>query len=119
MKSDDHQSSANPFVRLLKLSGDLSALCELREKFNCRLALSDFQMETVESIAYRLLDRVVAVELVPDAIQNTLRLYVKQHKLDEDKILCQYVANLSQRYGRVVSCIGPATWEFRAIEVIR
>lgn len=119
MKLDDHQSSVDPFVRLLKLSGDLSALCELREKFNCRLTFSDFQMETVESTAYRLLDRVVAVELIPDAIRNTLCLYLKRHNLDEDKILCQYVGNLLQRYGRVVSCVGPAAWEVRAVEVIR
>lgn len=119
MKLDDLQSSSNPFVRLLKLRNELSTLCELQEKFNCRLTLSDFQMETIESMACRLLDRVVAAELVPDAICNTLRPYLKQHNLDEDKFLYQYVGDLSQRYGKVVSFVGPASWEVRAIEVIR
>ena len=47
--------------------------------------------ETTETITYRMLDRVVAVELVPDVIHRVVRPYMKEHNLSEDKLLYHYI----------------------------
>lgn len=73
----------------------------------------------MESITYRMLDRVAAAELIPDAIRKTLQPYMKQHGLDKDKMLFQYVGDLSKRFGKMFSCLGDAPWEAKAIQVIR
>lgn len=112
-------STSNSFLQLQVLCDELSALCELHFQYNCRLALADFQLESVESITYRMLDRVVAAELIPGAISKTLRPYMKQHGLDEDKMLYQYVGDLSKRCGKRFACMGDAPWEAKAIQVIR
>ena len=38
-----------------------------------------------------MLDRIVAVELIPDFVAKTVRPYMAEHGLDEDKILHQNV----------------------------
>ena len=38
-----------------------------------------------------MLDRIVAVELIPNFIAKTVRPYMAEHGLDEDKILHQNV----------------------------
>ena len=49
------------------------------------------QQETTMSLAYRMLDRVFAVELVPKAIERIVRPYMKEHGLDENLTLFQYI----------------------------
>ena len=38
-----------------------------------------------------MLDRVSAVELIPAVIKHTVRPYMKEHHLNEDKMLFQYI----------------------------
>ncbi len=52
--------------------------------------------ETRESITYRMLDRVVAVELVPQAICHAVRPYMEEHGLKEDRMLYQYIGVTQQ-----------------------
>ncbi len=47
--------------------------------------------ETTESLTYRMLDRVVAAELIPDTLRKIVRPYMKEHGLNEDKMLFQYI----------------------------
>lgn len=121
LKAENHSSKEDDdaFFRLKVLSHQLLSLCELDERYNCHLSLADYRLESVESITYRMLDRVVAVELVPEAIRNVLCPYMKQHNLNEDEMLYKYVGDLSQKCRRVVSWMGDAPWEAKAIQVIR
>ena len=43
------------------------------------------------TLAYRMLDRVVAVELIPSAIERIVRPYMKEQDLDENQTLFQYI----------------------------
>ena len=47
--------------------------------------------ETTESLTYRMLDRVVAVELIPSTIEKVVRPYMKEHNLNEERMLFQYI----------------------------
>ena len=38
-----------------------------------------------------MLDSVNALELIPVTIETKLRPYMKEHKLNEDKVLYQYI----------------------------
>ena len=108
----------NPFVRLQALIQDLRHLIDLHKKYKCRLALDEYVKETTESITYRMLDRVMALELIPSIIESTIRPYMREHNLAEDKLLFQYIGDLAQRSGNSWSSFGEALWEAKAITVI-
>ena len=77
------------------------------------------QAETVESVVYRMLDRVIAAELVPAYVRQTVEPYMREMGLDADRTLFRYVDDLTQRCGKIVSCFGDAPWEAKAIQIIR
>ena len=70
---------------------DLNDLLSLHNNYNCRLSLAEYCDETTESLTYRMLDYVVAVELIPSTIENVVRPYMKEHGLNEDKMMFQYI----------------------------
>lgn len=65
-----------------------------------------------------MLDRVKAVDLIPRVINKCIRPYVKQHNLDEDTILYQYIADLVQRQNKAAYRVFGSSWESRAVSVI-
>ena len=81
----------DPFVRLQKLTIHLKELLSLHRNYNCRLSLAEYCDETTESLTYRMLDHVVAVELIPSTIEKVVRPYMQEHGLDEDKMMFQYI----------------------------
>ena len=52
---------------------------------------STFIQETTATIVFRLLDRVVAAELIPNAIAKYIAPYMAHHSLHRDTMLLQYV----------------------------
>ena len=60
-----------------------------------------FLQESHESITYRMLDRVKAIELIPSSLEKVIVPYMKEHNLQKDKMLFQYigVSNLRNRFG--------------------
>lgn len=85
------ESCDDQFVRLQKLIIQLTDLLSLHENYNCRLSLAEYCEENTESLTYRMLDYVVAVELIPATIDKVVRPYMQEHGLEEDKMLFQYI----------------------------
>ena len=53
-----------------------------------------FQLDTQETttnIVFRLLDKVMAAELIPSAIEKQVGPYMANHGLKRDKMLLEYV----------------------------
>lgn len=57
-----------------------------------------------------MLDRVVAVELVPDTIHKVVRPYMREHNLSEDKMLYQYIGVSCNRRELLVQSMLIAVW---------
>ena len=63
--------------------------------FTCWLSQKVFTtpplQESHEAVVFRLLDKVIAAELVPSTIQSTVLPYVERHGLQLDHTLLQYI----------------------------
>ncbi|XP_070578712.1 kinetochore-associated protein 1-like isoform X2 [Ptychodera flava] len=81
--------------------------------------LAEFSQETSSSITFRMLDRVAAPELIPKAIVTMVRPYIKQHKLSKEELLFKYIEDLIERSGNMSSYSYEASWEDRAVAVIK
>lgn len=47
--------------------------------------------ETTETIVFRMLDRLVAIELMEKTLQQVIRPYINEHKLNEDELFSKYI----------------------------
>ena len=50
-----------------------------------------FPKETTSTIVFRLLDRVIAAELIPTAIEKQIGPYMAHHGLNRDTMLLEYI----------------------------
>ena len=114
---DEARQSQNALIRLRMLRNDLQQIIEMRDKYNCPLSLAEFRSETVQSLAYHLLDRVVAVELVSAAISDVIRPYAIQNCLNLGDLLSSYVEELVHRRGSG-GMRASTLWESKAIEIL-
>ena len=58
--------------------------------------------ETTSTIVFRLLDRVVAAELIPNAITKYIAPYMVHHSLDRDTMLLHYIEVKIKKMGHHV-----------------
>ncbi|CAG5129636.1 unnamed protein product, partial [Candidula unifasciata] len=84
----------SPLKSLIKF---LHGLKELKTKYKCHLTLSAFKKETKESIAYRMLDGVLDVHLLPVVLNGQVLPYLKHHKIDHDGVFAKYIQDLLVR----------------------
>ncbi|RMC05786.1 hypothetical protein DUI87_17329 [Hirundo rustica rustica] len=77
--------------RLKKLVNDLQELRNLYRKYNCRLAFCDFEKENAATIVFRMLDKILAPELVPSILEKFIKPYLCEHNLQKDELFLQYV----------------------------
>lgn len=54
--------------------------------------------ETTATIVFRLLDRVVAAERIPNAIAKYIAPYMAHHRLDRDTMLLRYIEVIEMEY---------------------
>lgn len=47
--------------------------------------------ESTESVAFRMLDKVWAIELIPTTLKKQIRPYMIEHSLNEDDIFSKYI----------------------------
>lgn len=47
--------------------------------------------ETTTTIVFRMLDKVLAPELIPTTLEKVIRPYMHQHDLQEEELLLQYI----------------------------
>ena len=65
-----------------------------------------------------MLDRVAAVELVPQTLIYTVLPYLKEHGFSRNQTLYEYVQDLTAIRRRCVSVLDAAPWEEKAIAVV-
>ena len=115
---DEARQSHNALLRLRMLRSDLRDVVELRERYSCSLSLAEFRSETVQSLAYHLLDRVVAVELISAAVAAVVVPYATQNGLNVDELLVSYIEELVHRRGSGGMRVS-MLWESKAVEILR
>ncbi|XP_063000381.1 kinetochore-associated protein 1 [Elgaria multicarinata webbii] len=109
----------NKEVRSLReLVSALQGLVDLYRKYNCRLALCDFEKEDANTIVFRMFDKVLAAELIPSTLKKYVEPYMCHHNLEKDEILLQYIKDLLQRYCTRSTSVFDTTWEAKARAVL-
>ncbi|XP_042298111.1 kinetochore-associated protein 1 isoform X2 [Sceloporus undulatus] len=96
----------------------LQGLVDLYRKYNCRLALCDFEKGNANTIVFRMFDKVLAPELVPVILEKYIGPYICHHNLQKDEILLLYIKDLLQRYSKWSTSVFDTTWEAKAIAVL-
>uniref|UniRef100_A0A8C5RXK1 Kinetochore associated 1 n=1 Tax=Laticauda laticaudata TaxID=8630 RepID=A0A8C5RXK1_LATLA len=104
--------------RLMDLVSALQDLIDLYRKYNCRLALCDFEKETTNTIVFRMLDKILAAELIPVALEKYIKPYMRHHHLEKDEILLRYIKDLLLCHCTQSSSIFDTSWEAKAIAVL-
>ncbi|KFP33589.1 Kinetochore-associated protein 1, partial [Colius striatus] len=104
--------------RLKKLVNDLQELINLYRKYNCRLALCDFEKENATTIVFRMFDKILAPELVPTILERFIKPYLCEHNLQKDELLLQYIKDLLERCRTRSASVFETAWEAKAIAVI-
>ncbi|NXA03966.1 KNTC1 protein, partial [Sapayoa aenigma] len=103
---------------LKKLVKDLQELINLYRKYNCRLALSDFEKENTTTIVFRMFDKILAPELVPSVLEKFIQPYLCEHNLQKDELLLQYIKDLLEPCRTRSISVFETAWEAKAIAVI-
>ncbi|XP_070331264.1 kinetochore-associated protein 1 isoform X3 [Odocoileus virginianus] len=104
--------------QLRTLVNNLRELITLHRKYNCKLALSDFEKEDTTTIVFRMFDKVLAPELIPSIFQKFIRVYMHEHDLQEEELLLLYIEDLLKRCSSKVTSLFDTAWEAKAMAVI-
>jgi len=115
---DDARQSQNALVRLRMLRNDLQEIVDLRERYSCSLSLAEFRSETVQSLAYWLLDRVISAPTMSAAVSDIVRPYASQNLLNLDQLLSSYVTELVHQRSSGGTHVTSTVWESKAIEIL-
>ncbi|PVD19763.1 hypothetical protein C0Q70_20254 [Pomacea canaliculata] len=103
-----------PLRNVLQLLQNLYDL----QQYNLRMPLQQFQQETKETLAFRMLDRVVMVELIVPTLERYITPYIQANHLNQDHIFASYVKDLLKRVGHLKSYTGHSAWEEKVLAII-
>ncbi|XP_062873879.1 kinetochore-associated protein 1 [Trichomycterus rosablanca] len=109
--------NAEEVEHLKSLVTNLRQLCDLYAKYNCRLSLSDFEMGSTRSMAFLMLDKVLAPELIASVIESSVRPYALEHRLDLEHILLDYIKDLLDCCSSQITSLF-TEWEAKAVAVL-
>ncbi|XP_069475728.1 kinetochore-associated protein 1 [Ambystoma mexicanum] len=115
MKEDGDCEEAR---ELMKLVNNLQDLVDLHRKYNCKLTLYDFEKETTTTIVFRMLDKVLAPQLIPSTLDKVIRPYMHHFNLQEEELLLQYIKDLLERYRSRSTSLFETAWEAKALAVL-
>lgn len=104
--------------QLRTLVNNLRELITLHRKYNCKLALSDFEKENTTTIVFRMFDKVLAPELIPSILEKFIRVYMREHDLQEEELLLLYIEDLLKRCSSKSTSLFETAWEAKAMAVI-
>lgn len=104
---------------LIDLRSALQDILALRASYDLQLSLSDFQGESAPSIVSRLLERVVAPELVPGVVSGEVVPFLAAKGLPSDPHLLGYLRDLMGLGSAVSVGVTGSAWEGKAIAVVR
>ncbi|XP_026043472.1 kinetochore-associated protein 1 isoform X1 [Astatotilapia calliptera] len=116
MKSDN-SNCVEEMENLKSLVSNLRQLLDLHQKYNCSLSLSVFEKKTVWSVAFFMLDKVPAPELIAATVENSIRPYTEEHKIPFDELLLQYIKDLLDRCSSQTTTLF-TEWEAKAVAVL-
>ncbi|XP_029915466.1 kinetochore-associated protein 1 isoform X2 [Myripristis murdjan] len=116
MKSDDNFGAVE-IEDLKSLASNLRQLLDLHKKYNCRLSLSVFEKGSVRSVAFFMLDKVPAPELVSATVESSVLPYATEHQIPCDELLLQYIKDLLERCSSQTSTLF-TEWEAKALAVL-
>ncbi|XP_006894765.1 PREDICTED: kinetochore-associated protein 1 [Elephantulus edwardii] len=114
----DYQNSEE-VCQLRTLVNNLRELITLHRKYNCKLTLSDFEKENTTTIVFRMFDKVLAPELIPVTLDKYIRVYMREHDLQEEELLLLYIEDLLERCSSKSASLFETAWEAKAMAVIR
>uniref|UniRef100_A0A8C7PUA8 Kinetochore associated 1 n=1 Tax=Oncorhynchus mykiss TaxID=8022 RepID=A0A8C7PUA8_ONCMY len=100
---------------LKSLVSNLRQLLDLYNKYNCRLSLSVFEKVCV--VAFLMLDKVPAPELISATVEGSVRPYSLEHQLPLDELLLQYIKDLLERCSSQTTTLF-TEWEAKAVAVL-
>uniref|UniRef100_A0A3B4VCT3 Kinetochore associated 1 n=1 Tax=Seriola dumerili TaxID=41447 RepID=A0A3B4VCT3_SERDU len=118
MKSDDNYS-AEEVENLKSLVSNLRQLLDLHHKYNCRLSLSVFEKVCLllVIVAFLMLDKVPAPELIAATVENSILPYAEEHEIPFDELLLQYIKDLLERCSSQTTTLF-TEWEAKAVAVL-
>ncbi|XP_035514108.1 kinetochore-associated protein 1 [Morone saxatilis] len=116
MKSDDNYG-AEEVENLKSLVSNLRQLLDLHRKYNCRLSLSVFEKGSVRSVAFFMLDKVPAPELIAATVESSILPYAEEHEIPFDELLLQYIKDLLERCSSQTTTLF-TEWEAKAVAVL-
>ncbi|XP_043096489.1 kinetochore-associated protein 1 isoform X3 [Puntigrus tetrazona] len=102
---------------LKSLVANLRQLCDLYSKYNCHLSLSDFERGSTRSMAFLMLDKVQAPELIPAVIKSSIEPYALENGLDLDQTLLHYIKDLLDCCSSQITSLF-TEWEAKAVAVL-
>uniref|UniRef100_A0A3Q3GR72 Kinetochore associated 1 n=1 Tax=Kryptolebias marmoratus TaxID=37003 RepID=A0A3Q3GR72_KRYMA len=114
MTSVDDNDGAKELETLKSLVSNLRLLLDLHQKYNCKLSLSVFEKW---SVAFFMLDKVPAPELIAATVENSIKPYAKEHKMPFDELLLQYIKDLLERCSSRITTLF-TEWEAKAVAVL-
>ncbi|KAL4700591.1 hypothetical protein H8959_014595, partial [Pygathrix nigripes] len=113
----DYQNTEE-VCQLRTLVNNLRELITLHRKYNCKLALCDFEKENTTTIVFRMFDKVLAPELIPSVLERFVRVYMREHDLQEEELLLLYIEDLLDRCSSKSTSLFETAWEAKAMAVI-
>ncbi|XP_044228411.1 kinetochore-associated protein 1 isoform X2 [Thunnus albacares] len=116
MKSDDNYGTEE-VENLKSLVSNLRKLLDLHKKYNCRLSLSVFEKGSVRSVAFFMLDKVPAPELIAATVESSILPYAEEHEIPFDELLLQYIKDLLERCSSQTTTLF-TEWEAKAVAVL-
>ncbi|XP_037536314.1 kinetochore-associated protein 1 [Nematolebias whitei] len=117
MASVDDNDDAKELENLKSLVSNLRMLLDLHQKYSCRLSLSVFEKRSVWSVAFFMLDKVPAPELIAATVENSIKPYAKEHKIPFNELLMQYIKDLLERCSSRIATLF-TEWEAKAVAVL-
>ncbi|XP_060739087.1 kinetochore-associated protein 1 isoform X1 [Tachysurus vachellii] len=102
---------------LKSLVSNLRQLCDLYTKYKCHLSLSDFEMGSTRSMAFLMLDKVLAPELIAGVVESSVRPYALEHRLDINHILLDYIKDLLDCCSSQITSLF-TEWEAKAVALV-
>ncbi|XP_073696057.1 kinetochore-associated protein 1 [Garra rufa] len=103
---------------LRSLVANLRQLCDLYSKYNCHLSLSDYERGSTRSMAFLMLDKVQAPELIPAVIKSSVQPYALENGLDLDQTLLHYIKDLLDCCSSQITSLF-TEWEAKAVAVLQ
>ncbi|XP_074526957.1 kinetochore-associated protein 1 [Halichoeres trimaculatus] len=116
IKSEEDYGSKE-VENLKSLVSHLRQLLDLYRKYNCRLSLSVFEKGSVRSVAFFMLDKVPAPELIPTTVESSILPYTIEHEIPFDELLLQYIKDLLERCSSQTTTLF-TEWEAKAVAVL-